>query len=145
MARTNPGNPADMIRVGKVSSINKEAGLLRVTYQDRDRNTTAEIPMLNFGGEYKLPSVGEMVAVAHLDNDTSMGVVLGTYWNDKNKPKGAGAVFRKDLGGGAYLEVKGSQLVIHGTEVILSCSSGSIKVSELISMKEKLDSMGDTE
>ena len=66
----------DVIRIGFVSSRNPDAGTLQVTYQDRDRMVTGDLPVLAFGGEYTLPQVNDMVLVAHLSNDLSSGVVL---------------------------------------------------------------------
>lgn len=68
----------DVIRVGFVSSINPNAGTVQVTYQDRDRMVTGDMPVLEFGGEYALPAVNDMVIVTHLSNDPASGVVLGS-------------------------------------------------------------------
>lgn len=86
------------IRIGRVSSINYETGMARVTYRDKDETVTTEFPMLNFNDEYRMPKVGQDVMVAHLSNGSSRGVVMGTIWNRKYAPMETGAdLYRKDL------------------------------------------------
>jgi len=115
------------IRIGKVSAVDYEAGMLRTTYRDKDGSVTMEFPVANFNDEYRMPKVGESVIVAHLSNGSSRGVVLGTVWNQKNLPKESGEhLYRKDLsrkkdaayvryddGKGEYL-VKAANLHLNG-------------------------------
>ena len=108
-----------VIRIGKVSSVN--GCMVRVTYPDRDDSVTAELPMLSFGGQFKMPKVGSQVLVAHLSNGTSAGVCLGNYWN-KSSPPAVDSGFRQELGdarGEAYIEYSGGRLVIHASEIVL--------------------------
>lgn len=51
----------DTIRVGKISSLNYEKGLARVTYSDRDNSVTKEIPLVSPWGEYYMPEVDDYV------------------------------------------------------------------------------------
>lgn len=74
------------MRIGKVSSINYKTGMMRVTYTDKNKSVTRELPMLNYGSQYHMPEIGQSVAVAHLSNGSSRGVVLGTIWNKNNLP-----------------------------------------------------------
>lgn len=85
------------IRVGRVSSIDYENGMISVTYPDLDGATTAQLSMLTCGDEYKMPQIGDNVCVAHLSSDSSRGVVLGTYWDKGHSSKSTGAGrFRKE-------------------------------------------------
>ena len=87
----------EIFRVGKVSSIDYAAGLVRVVYPDKDNSVTAPLPMLCT--EYNMPKVGDPVMVLHLSNGTEAGLVLGRYWSGNHKPpEGAEGLFRKDLG-----------------------------------------------
>ena len=109
----------DVIRIGKVSSVN--GCMVRVTYPDRDNSVTAELPVFSFTGEYKMPKVGSQVLVVHLSNGTSAGVCLGNYWNDSNRPA-VSSGFRKELGdstGEAYIECSGGKVTIHASQIIL--------------------------
>ena len=86
------------IRIGRVSSINYETGMTRVTYRDKDETVTSEFPMLTNNEEYRMPEIGQQVLVAHLSNGSSRGAVIGTVWNQKNIPKESGkGLYRKDL------------------------------------------------
>ena len=114
------------IRIGKVSSVS--GCMVRVTYPDRDDSVTAELPMLNFGGQFKMPKVGSQVLVVHLSNGTSAGVCLGNYWNKGNKPV-VSSGFRQEMGdsnGDAYIECSGGKVTIHASEIILD---GSVKTT----------------
>ena len=75
---------ADTIRFGKVSNIDYETGCMEITYEDRGDSVTDMIPMLANAG-YKMPQVGETVAVAHNSNGEEEGIVLGTIWGRENK------------------------------------------------------------
>lgn len=86
------------IRVGRVSSINYEAGMARVTYRDKDETVTSEFSLTTNNEEYKMPEIGQDVLVAHLSNGSSRGVIVGTLWNKKNIPRESGkGLYRKDL------------------------------------------------
>lgn len=86
------------IRVGRVSSINYETGMIRVTYTDKGKSVSTELPYANQNSEYFMPAVGEYVQVNLLSNGTTKGVVLGSYWGRGNKPPESGkGIYRKDF------------------------------------------------
>lgn len=106
---------AEIIRVGKVSSIDYANGLVSVAYRDKDNSVSQPLPMLS--ELYDMPKVGDQVLVLHLSNGTEAGLVLGRYWNDKNKPKESGAgLFRMDLNrdGTAYIKCSNTDITILG-------------------------------
>ena len=117
-----------LIRIGKVSSVNKSKGLVSVTYPDLDDSVTGEFPCFSFMDEYSLPPVGADVLVLHLSNGQSAGVVMGRYWNDSRPPVNPAVEFRKDLGSGAYLECQNGSLKIHAANIVLEgdVSAGDI-------------------
>ena len=41
------------LRIGKVSSIDYDHGMIRVVYTDRDKAVTKPLPVLTFNDEYK--------------------------------------------------------------------------------------------
>ncbi len=89
------------IRIGKVSSVDYENGMMKITYPDKDDSVTMDFATLNYNDEYRMPKVGAQVAVAHLSNGSSRGVVLGEVWNRGNLPKEFGKnLFRKDFSQG---------------------------------------------
>ena len=70
----------ETVRFGKISSVNYEAGTVRVVYHEKDDCVTSEIPLLSF--EYMMPEVDDAVLVLHLSNGAEAGVVLGAVAGD---------------------------------------------------------------
>ena len=103
-----------LIRIGRVSSVNYDEGMISVTYPDLDDSTTDEFPVFSFTDEYKMPGIGQEVLVIHLSNGQSAGIVMGRIWNRENVPPRSGeGIFRKELGdlyGEAYIEYDGSNI-----------------------------------
>ena len=101
-------------RIGIVSSIDYEKGMVLVTYPDRDNSTTKLFPYLCPSGDYSMPKVGDSVMVVHLSNNSASGVVLGTFWDFENKPLNPGkAVHRKQLSSEAYIECVDDEITCH--------------------------------
>lgn len=126
------------IRIGKVSKINYENGMIEVTYPDLDDAVTDELPVCSFNGEYKMPDIGQEVLVLHLSNGSVAGVVMGPYWNKENRPEVSGkGVYRKEMGpkpGQAYAQYKDGTMEIRGPSVRLVCNSGAVTVAQIIQM-----------
>ena len=126
----------DMIRIGRVSSVNPKAGTIQVLYTDRSGSVTSDIPYFSFNDEYKMPKKEQMVLVLHLANGSSAGVVLGKFWNDINKPAETGAdLFRKELGnkaGEAYIRALNGAVEISGKSSLRLTGGGSITVAEIL-------------
>lgn len=140
------------IRIGKVSSIDYDNGMVQVLYTDRDGAVTKALPVLTFNDEYKMPPVGSYVLVAHLSNGTEAGYILGTYWNEAHAPSSTGkGVYRKEYGsrqGAAYtvyddenaiLEIHGDNIVltgaafdIIGNAISFVCAAGEITAAQII-------------
>lgn len=143
----------ETIRIGKVSSIDYDNGMIQVLYTDHDGSVTKALPVLTFNDEYKMPQVGSYVLVAHLSNGSEAGYVLGSYWNTAHSPASTGkGVYRKEYGskqGEAYtkyeedsgtLEIHGDNILLSGTSfdfigdaISFSCSAGEITVAQIIS------------
>lgn len=123
----------NIIRVGKVSSVDYEKGTVAVVYADRDSSVTDALPMLS--SRYFMPDVGDQILVLHLSNGTEAGVVLGRFYSDKNLPKEGGkGIFRVDFdrSGTAYLRCEGGAVTIKGDTVTVDGNlvvTGSITVS----------------
>lgn len=109
------------IRIGNVSAVNHDSGMVEVTYPDRDDSVTAELPVFSFTDEYKMPQVGSDVLVMHLSNGAEAGVVMGHYWNDNNEPPASGeGVFHKEMGdsyGDCYMHYEDGKLTIYADEI----------------------------
>ena len=119
----------ESMRIGRVSSVDYEKGLVSVTYPDRNDNTTALLPVLS-NGRYRMPAIGELVLVAHLTSGPSAGVVLGTITNEAQGIRGAAGTCILDLQGGTVTVASGSLRIADG--------SGGITVAEILAMKAQL-------
>lgn len=106
-----------LIRLGKVSTVDYENGMISVTYPDLDDSATDSFPVFSMTDEYKMPGIGQEVLVLHLSNGQSAGVVMGRYWNKGNQPPVSGkGVFRKELGtsfGEAFIQYSGGDIALH--------------------------------
>lgn len=143
------------IRIGKVSSVDYEKGMIRVTYHDKDDSVTMDFATLNYNDEYRMPAVGSQVAVAHLSNGSSRGIILGEIWNKQNLPKESGKnLFRKDLSRGkdaayiryddetgeylikvANLHLNGvNKTVLDGPELEIAANISILLQSDLVTM-----------
>lgn len=139
----------DTLRLGKISTINYKDGTARVLYTDRDNAVTAELPLLSF--EYRMPEVDDLVLVCHLPNGGAAGIILGPFWNDKNRPpEGKEGLYRKEfdkMPGKCYLRYDGSELQIVAPKLTL-VGAASHDWDALLARIEKLeqhthtDSMG---
>ena len=141
------------IRIGKVSSVDYEAGMARVTYKDKDDSTTQNIAILNFNDEYRMPEPGQDVIVAHMSNGSSRAALLGTIWNRKNIPKETGKqLYRKDLsrqkdaayvryddGTGEYL-IKAAAVHVNGVDHTL-LDGPRVEIAANISMSLQAEKM----
>lgn len=133
------------IRIGRVSSVNEQTGMVRVAYSDRENSVTSEMPYINYNGEYCTPAVGSMVLTAHLSNGNSRGVVLGTIWNQSNTPPESGnGLYRKDLAktkGKAMIryDEKNGECLIKGPQLKLEDDAWSITLSQIMERLAALD------
>ena len=118
-----------LIRIGRVSSVDYENGMVSVTYPDLDDSTTDAFPVFSFTDEYKMPGIGQEVLVLHLSNGQTAGIVMGKFWNRQNIPSNSGEnVFRKELGrsyGEAYIEYNGDDLIFKDS------NAGAVRLSQI--------------
>ncbi len=89
------------MRVGKVTQVFPNTGKMQVLYED-EGNASLQLPMITMNQEYFMPTVGDRVLTMHMENGSSKGFVLGTYYGGGMQPK-ANTGYRKDFGGGAYV------------------------------------------
>ncbi len=127
-------------RIGTVSSVDADTGMVSVLYQDRDGEVTQLLPYATFNDEYKLPKVGAKVVVIHLSNGSEMGIVLGTYWNRSNPASNPGS-YRKEIGEKAYFAYQDGLFTIEAERVCISSaqSQKSFEVGELIKQIEAME------
>lgn len=113
------------IRVGKVTQVFPRTGKIKVMYED-ENNASLQLSMLTMNQEYLMPQVGNKVVTMHMENGSSKGFVLGTYYGGGMQPK-ANSGYRKDFGGGAYVTcINGAYRLSTGSADI---SGGGAKLS----------------
>jgi len=125
---------SNILRIGKISSINYPEGTARISYEDKDGSTTSELPFLAW--EYWMPKIGDQVLVGHLSNGSCAGVIIGPVWHGDYQPAdGREGVYRKeysnepgtanetyDAGAKAYSQT------IDGTAEVTATESWTIQV-----------------
>lgn len=147
------------IRIGKVTNIYPSTGKVKVMYEDED-SASLPLSMLTMNREYSMPAIGERVVTMHMENGSSKGFVLGTYYGSA-KPK-ASEGYRKDFEDGAYVICKDrfyqlfagsvsltgrSEVIFESDEAILinaenitmQCSYGTITAEEMIKRLERIE------
>lgn len=133
-----------LIRVGRVSKIDFDNGMVAVTYPDLDDSVTSFLSVVSFNDEYKMPEVGDEVLVVHLSSGQSRGLVLGHYWNKTNLSEHTGpGVYRKEFGhdyGEAYMDYD-EELEIYAPSIRLSTTAGSITVAEIIALRDQISNL----
>lgn len=106
------------MRIGKVTNIYPTTGKIKVMYEDA-KNASLPLAMLTMNQEYSMPSVGDRVVTMHMENGSSKGFVLGTYYGGGMQPK-ANSGYRKDFGPDAYAVCKGGQYRLSAKEIALT-------------------------
>ena len=117
-----------MIRHGVVSSVQAKFCSVRVTFHDRDNLTSAWLPVLQSacaGNKFfSLPKVGDNVVCVFEGNcDDGTGFVLGSFYNDKNKPPSTNKkTVEIKFEDGAEIKYSGGKLTISGVdEINITC------------------------
>lgn len=111
----------DLIRVGKVISVNKEKNTVKVRHGDT-RTTSRELPIIK---PKPRPEIGDKVLVVYLSNGDSYGICLGDYYKSSDSteeniinclllPDGASIKYDTDT---KTLHLTADHVVVNGTEV----------------------------
>ncbi|WP_404427310.1 hypothetical protein LG296_01700 [Ureibacillus chungkukjangi] len=109
----------NLIRVGKVNSINAVTGTVDVLFEDRDNQIISDLPLMAF--EYDIPEIGQQALCLFLGNDIGQGFCLRTFYSDINLPPVANEnIYRKQFSDGTFIEYKkdSRKLSIHSSEPI---------------------------
>ena len=79
----------NMIRSGRVSSIDPKTGTARVTFADKDDLVSADLPLLVQNSlknkDYHMMDIGESVVCLFLPNGLNQGFILGAHYNEKDE------------------------------------------------------------
>lgn len=74
----------NLIRIGKVDSVNPAKGTVRVVFEDKDHMTSNDLPLVS--NEYQLPPIGEQVLCIFLPNGIQEGFCLGSFYSGVRPP-----------------------------------------------------------
>lgn len=111
------------MRVGKVTEVFPNTGKVKVLYED-EGNASLQLSMITMNQEYSMPTVGDRVLTMHMENGSSKGFVLGTYYGGGMQPK-ANTGYRKDFDGGAYATCRsGAYRLSAGSIALLGGGAG---------------------
>lgn len=119
------------IRIGYVSAIQREKGMVAVAYPDEEDATTDFLPILSSGREFFPPEVNDMVVVVY--TEISQAVVLGTYWNRDNLPPAVNGM-QKNFGDNAYVRYDAGEntLTVHAPKIVIECQNGNLVINDTI-------------
>lgn len=129
-------------RIGKVTKVYPGEGRVKVTFEDSG-SSSLPLAVLTMNKEYSMPSVGDRVITLHMENGTSKGFVLGTYYGGGMQPK-ANSGYRKDFTSGCYAICIGGSYTLKGSKILFSGSSASVSLGTKASMVGSEAIMGST-
>ena len=93
----------DIIRIGKIHTIDYARGTASVVYTDRNNEPSPSFPFFSFA--YEMPKVDETVVVILLPNSTTKGFIVGVPWSGKKIPSENGqGIFYKEFSDGAFVK-----------------------------------------
>lgn len=80
----------NLIRVGRVSSVNPASCTARVAFEDKSKTVSYDLPILVRGSlgakDYWMPVPGEQVVCLYLPSGNTRGFILGSVYSEKNMP-----------------------------------------------------------
>lgn len=80
----------DLVRVGKVSSIDPKNMTARVVFEDKDNMVSDDfsiiVPFTKKDKFYSMPTINEQVLCVMLPNGTSNGYIVGSIYNEEDIP-----------------------------------------------------------
>ncbi len=134
----------DIVRIGKISTIDYEAGTASVVYTDRNNEPSPNFPF--FSLFYEMPKLDDTVVVLLLPNSTTRGFILGVPFSKKKIPFKSGKnIFYKKFHDGTHIlydsekktmEITANHILIKGRLKAETIEADSLIVKEII-IKEK--------
>lgn len=84
------GDAKNVIRSGRISSINPENGTARVVFADKDNLVSYDLPVLQRSTlknkDYGMPDIGESVVCLFQPNGIAEGFIVGAHYNEEDRP-----------------------------------------------------------
>lgn len=113
-------------RIGRVTKVYPAEGRVKVTFEDSG-SSSLPLAMLTMNKEYSMPNIGDRVVTMHMENGSSKGFVLGTYYGGGMQPR-ASAGYRKDFTSGCYATCRGGAYTLKGSTVKVLGSGSSVSL-----------------
>lgn len=125
----------NLFKVGQVSSINPEKGMVKVLFPDKDYTVSDFIPMLSF--EYNMPKVEDQVWCVFLGNGLESGICLGKTYSEKTLPPANDKdLYKKQIDEDMYIEynkkTKIFNMKVEGVEIEVNKGTVNVKAEEVI-------------
>lgn len=121
----------DIVRIGKIVSVDYANGTAGVVYTDRNNEPSPQFPF--FSMTYDMPKINDTVVVLLLPNSTTKGFILGVPWSRARVPrKGGKGIFFKEFPDGSYIRYNAGtkQMEVSANHIALkSATAQSITVS----------------
>lgn len=127
----------NMIRIGRVSSVDPACMTARVVFNDKDNDVSYDLPVLAMcarsNKEYHLPDIDTQVVCLFLPNISSKGLttgfVIGSFYSDVDKPSENGAGIKSiRFADGSYVRYERGNIEVYATENISIVADGNIKL-----------------
>ncbi len=126
----------NLIRVGRVSSLNPARATARVAFGDKDDLVSYDLPVLmpNAGvnRDYALPDVDDQVVCLFLPNGIAQGFILGGFYSTADPPPAASAdkrLVRFSDGGTVEYDRAASVLTVNTPGAVRITASGGVTIT----------------
>ncbi|AKL95021.1 phage baseplate assembly protein V [Clostridium aceticum] len=119
----------NIIRVGTVHSVDEVKGTVKVSFQDKDKIVSNDLPILD--REYDLPKVGQQALCLFLPNGIQEGFCLRSFYSNVNPPPVQDKnLYHKAFGDGTCIEYDkiNKELTIKAAGDLKIISSGDILI-----------------
>lgn len=136
----------DIVRIGKISTIDYEAGMASVVYTDRNNEPSPNFPFFSLC--YEMPKLDDTVVVLLLPNSTTKGFILGVPFSKKKLPSKSGqGIFYKEFQDGTHIlydpktkkmEVTAKNLVLHGNVKADTIEADTLIIKKIITVNEEV-------
>lgn len=126
-----------MVRIGTVTNVFPE-GRATVYFEDT-KNTSLPLPIVAVNNEYILPEVGDRVITLHLDNSSTKGFVLSSYFDGGGFAAPEGVDFQKIISGNVTILSKEGSYEISSSKIVFKTAKHEIDLDDLIDRIEALE------
>lgn len=126
-----------MVRIGTVTNIFPE-GRATVYFEDTN-NTSLPLPVVAVNNEFILPEVGDRVITLHLDNSSTKGFVLSSYFDGGGFVAPDGVDFQKTISGDVTILAKEGNYEISSSKIVFKTAKHEIDLDNLVERIEALE------